>query len=202
MAQKGSTREFYLDLIIYRVLHQGHFILHLTSYDKDERVIVWVFIMAWGLEDSKLLSSLDHAWNSSLCSMWSFHQKQLLTSAPRPDKARSVDVNPCRVLWFAALSHSPPLSKLGSWFSLTHRLQFRKYICIYIGNEDHLWDLRKLVGFVYIMNNQAWEVHKLEIKRLYLKENKTLQQVIRFMKTVRGFCAPYANSHALSIFFI
>lgn len=40
----------------------------------------------------------------------------------------------------------------------------------------------------------AWEIHKENIQRLYIKEDKTCQQVAAEMREEYGFDAKYAHS--------
>jgi hypothetical protein len=37
------------------------------------------------------------------------------------------------------------------------------------------------------MADAEWEAHKAEIERLYLIENKKLEEVLQFMETTHGF---------------
>jgi hypothetical protein len=41
--------------------------------------------------------------------------------------------------------------------------------------------------------DQGWETHKQLLKRLYLKENKPLHEVMAFMEREHGFIAKYVR---------
>lgn len=41
------------------------------------------------------------------------------------------------------------------------------------------------------MSDAEWEAHKAEIERLYLTENKKLEEVLQFMESRHGFRRTY-----------
>lgn len=46
------------------------------------------------------------------------------------------------------------------------------------------------------MADAEWEAHKAEIERLYIRENKKLEEVLQFMETTYGFRKTYALRHS------
>jgi hypothetical protein len=45
------------------------------------------------------------------------------------------------------------------------------------------------------MADPEWDIHRSEIERLYLTENKTQEALIKMMETTHGFYKKYSGLH-------